>query len=449
MKPLCFVLMPFGRKPDSSGRTIDFDDVYRSIIAPAIEGADLDPIRADEEGVGGSIHKPMFERLMFCEYAVADLTTGNANVFYELGIRHAVRPRSTTIIFNDGTNLPFDVAPLRGIPYRTDAAKKAVAILKERLVSCRQPSDDSPVYQLVDGVPRAEIDPTKAEVFRDRIEYSKQCKVSLSQARAKGKAGLDDIIALRKQLGSLLDAESGVVVDIYRSLRAINAFSDMLTLYDEMPEPLRRARSIREQRAFALASLKRLDEAEIVLLDVLQDFGPNPETNGLLGRIYKDHWIIAQGAGRSILGLGFIKKAIDAYLAGFETDWRVFYPGINALTLMEMLDPPDQRQVHIFPVVQYAVQRSIATSGGDYWDHATMIELAVLARDRDSAISHLANAMVQAKTPACREAFAPKSTARNLEQIRQKRMMRGENQDWVREIEHELEAVAREIEEGR
>ena len=40
MKPLCFVLMPFGRKPDGAGQMTDFDAVYRKIIAPAVEAAD-------------------------------------------------------------------------------------------------------------------------------------------------------------------------------------------------------------------------------------------------------------------------------------------------------------------------------------------------------------------------------------------------------------------------
>ena len=121
MRPFCFVLMPFGRKPDESNRLIDFDRVYGEIIAPAIDGAELEPIRADKEAAGGIIHKPMFERLMLCDYAVADLTTANANVFYELGVRHGVRPHSTVLIFAQGSRMPFDVRPLRGLPYRLDA----------------------------------------------------------------------------------------------------------------------------------------------------------------------------------------------------------------------------------------------------------------------------------------------------------------------------------------
>src|SRR5512134_686038 len=121
-QPLCFVAMPFGKKPTMGGTQIDFDEVYGELIRPAIEEAGLEPLRADEEMTGGIIHRPMFERLILCEYAVADLTTANANVFYELGIRHAVRPCSTVLVFAKGAGqLPFDVAPLRGLPYEVDA----------------------------------------------------------------------------------------------------------------------------------------------------------------------------------------------------------------------------------------------------------------------------------------------------------------------------------------
>ena len=43
-KSVCFVLMPFGVKPNSSGRLIDFNGVYQSIFKPAIEAVGLLPI---------------------------------------------------------------------------------------------------------------------------------------------------------------------------------------------------------------------------------------------------------------------------------------------------------------------------------------------------------------------------------------------------------------------
>ena len=109
----CFVLMPFGWKSDAAGKSIDFDAVYREVIKPAVAAAGLEPFRADEELTGGIIHKAMFERLVLCDYAVADLTLANANVFYELGVRHAARPWSTVSIYAGTSRLPFDVADLR------------------------------------------------------------------------------------------------------------------------------------------------------------------------------------------------------------------------------------------------------------------------------------------------------------------------------------------------
>jgi hypothetical protein len=94
-KALCFVPMPFGKKQDVAGSVINFDSVYENFIGTTIKQAGLEPIRADEEMTGGIIHKPMFERLILCDFAVADLTTANANVFtnwefvmqYALGVQ--------------------------------------------------------------------------------------------------------------------------------------------------------------------------------------------------------------------------------------------------------------------------------------------------------------------------------------------------------------------------
>src|SRR5918995_6846848 len=150
-RPLCFVLMPFGKKPDGTGRTVDFDAVYEEVIASAIEAAGMQPLRADEEMGGGMIHKQMFERLILCEYAVADLTTANANVFYELGIRHAARPWSTVLLFAEQSRLPFDVAPLRALPYRLSCGgspadiENTRAVVEDRLREARKAITDSPI----------------------------------------------------------------------------------------------------------------------------------------------------------------------------------------------------------------------------------------------------------------------------------------------------------------
>src|SRR5262245_25267413 len=228
-QPLCFVLMPFGEKPDATGLKINFDAVYRDLIAPAIRAAKLDPVRADEEIVGGIIHKPMFERLILCEYAVADLTTANANVFYELGVRHAVRPGTTVLIFASGSRLPFDVAPLRALPYDLNSEglpkdlEKAKAALAARLKEARNAVPDSPIYQLVDNYPN--VDHTKTDVFRERVQYSAEKKAALADARKKG---VEALRAIETELGNFEDCESGVVIDLFLSYRAVKAWQEMV-----------------------------------------------------------------------------------------------------------------------------------------------------------------------------------------------------------------------------
>src|SRR5579871_4838417 len=159
-RPLCFVLMPFGKKKDAAGGPdIDFDRIYTTAIEPAVRDAELDPIRADEERAGGVIHKAMFERLLLCDFAVADLTTANANVLYELGVRHATRPRTTVPIFGKGQPLPFDVNYLRSLPYdlgdknafgdaEANALRGALAgrLSKLRQLAHEQAVPDSPLY---------------------------------------------------------------------------------------------------------------------------------------------------------------------------------------------------------------------------------------------------------------------------------------------------------------
>ena len=434
-RPLCFVLMPFGKKPAASGMVIDFDAVYRHLIAPAIEMADMEPLRADEEKAGGVIHKAMFERLMLCEYAIADLTTANASVFYELGIRHAVRQWSTVLLFSrGGSQLPFDVAPLRALPYVLGADGRPVeidstrSVIAARLNEARQARTDSPIYQLVDNYPN--IDHTKTDVFREQVHYSWEMKTRLAAARREGIGKLREI---ENEITPIRDQESGVVIDLFLSYRAVKAWDEMISLVGKMHAPLAATVMVREQKALALNRAGQSEEAELVLLDLIDQRGPSSETYGILGRVYKDRWETAQKANETILAQGLIQKAIEAYLRGFETDWRDAYPGINAVTLMELKDPPDDRRHKIIPVVAYAVERRIAAGKPDYWDYATLLELAVLGGNEAVAHEALANA-----AGAVREKWEPETTARNLRLIRKARERRNRGLPWTIEIEDVL-----------
>src|SRR5260370_42330356 len=80
-----FVIMPFGEKKAADGTAIDFNTLYKELLAPAISAAGLTPHRADADRRGGSIHLDMFQDLLLAEFEVADLTPDNPNVWYEIG----------------------------------------------------------------------------------------------------------------------------------------------------------------------------------------------------------------------------------------------------------------------------------------------------------------------------------------------------------------------------
>ena len=105
---------------------------------------------------------------------------------------------------------------------------------------------------------------------------------------------------------------------------------------------------------------------------------------------------------------------------------------------MEIKDPPDPRRAELIPVVSYAVERRIASGLPDYWDYATRLELAVLAKDEERAMQACSDALA-----AVRESWEPETTARNLRLIREAREKRQEGVSWAKEIEEALEEQAK------
>ena len=105
--------MPFGQKSDlKSGVVVDFDQIYNEAIKPAIEQCGLEAHRGDEERTGGIIHNAMIARLLLLEFVVADPTLTNANVFYELRIRHAAKSFTTVPILANVSTLSGYSIPL-------------------------------------------------------------------------------------------------------------------------------------------------------------------------------------------------------------------------------------------------------------------------------------------------------------------------------------------------
>lgn len=410
--PLCLVVLPSGA-----------DAVFERLLAPAAVAAGLEPVRAE-----GLAHDLLVERLVLAEFAVVDLTDAAASRYYELGARHAARPYATVTVAAAGGDVPAaDV-----LRYELDELEAAGARVLEALRAARTASARRPAAQLVDERPAPALDRLKTDLFRDRAHYSPRTRRALEQAREADDA--EAVQAVEAALGSPEQAETGALVDLMLSYRAVQAWGRMLDLIARMPAPLARSVMVREQLGLALNRAGRGREAEAVLLDVLDERGPSSETLALLGRVYKDRW-------RAEHDDAALERAIDAYRRGFEADWRDAYPGVNAVTLMEIRDPGGGVQQELVPVVRYANRRRI-DDAPDYWDHATRLELGVVARDHAEA-----EAGLRAALAAVREGWEPESTADNLALIRGARAARGEHVEWAEAIEHELRA-ARPLEIG-
>ncbi|MDM0002803.1 hypothetical protein QTI24_29725 [Variovorax sp. J22P240] len=157
----CFVIMPFHEKPDPKRKDlIDFDRVYRDIIRPAVQGLAerhlyIDCVRCDEVERAGLIHERMLEYIADADIAVVDITTANPNVFYELGVRHALRDRVTVLIRRKGTDNPFNIGGMTTIEYDLDdpsaqQARDAIAnFVSNGLLSGAK---DSLVYSVLPGL---------------------------------------------------------------------------------------------------------------------------------------------------------------------------------------------------------------------------------------------------------------------------------------------------------
>jgi tetratricopeptide repeat protein len=158
MAPVCFVVMGFGKKTDlATGRELDLDKSYKSIIKPAVLAAGYQCIRADEVQQSGMIDVPMYRLLYEAELVIADLSTTNPNAVFELGVRHALKPRATIIIAESKFTIPFDATHIAvrryehlGSSIDYDEAIRMQKVLTDLIAALPGDSDpDSPVYTIL------------------------------------------------------------------------------------------------------------------------------------------------------------------------------------------------------------------------------------------------------------------------------------------------------------
>ncbi|WP_353737832.1 TRAFs-binding domain-containing protein [Kyrpidia sp.] len=335
----------------------------------------------------------MYERLLLAEIVIVDLTLANPNVFYELGIRHAARPWATIMIFNQDASLPFDVRPLRGLPYRLnedgriddagiDEFRKR---LTEKLVEAQKEEIcDSPLFQLIPQFPGIQLPHEVTESFRDRVKYIEATRFDIERARSLG--DLNELMEIQNKLNPFNAAPPELLIDLLLAFRDLQAWGNMIQLCRKFPKSLREHRTVQEQLCLALNRRNGpgdRSEAIYILKRVIDVYGPNPETCGILARVYKDMYYEAQNMQKSPQAIGFLNEAIMWYRQGFEADPRDYYPGINlAILLVEKSDAEALNELKtLIPVLHFAVGRRGGLNSRDYWDIATVLHLAVLEQD--------------------------------------------------------------------
>lgn len=301
---VCFVVMGFGKKTDyESGRTLDLDATYEAIIKPAVEAANLRCIRADEVIHAGLIDAPMYEMLLRADLVIADISTGNVNAVYELGVRHALRPNSTIIMKESKGRLYFDLNHVSTFQYdhlgedigarEASRAKRDLELLIKQVIISSMP--DSPVYSFLPNL--------------------RQPTLSTEQYQNL----LDETEDFQDHLSGLIQAG----IEFVRN----SSFEDAVKVFSTANRMKPNDPYIIQQLTLATYKSKKPSEisaliSALVVIDQLSPSDSNdPETLGITGAIYKRLWAATHDPVQ-------LDLAIEHYGRGFEIR-RDYYNGEN------------------------------------------------------------------------------------------------------------------------
>lgn len=416
--PHAFVVMPFGRKQGPDGRWIDFDRIYYDLIKPAVEAAGFESFRADQESVSGDILTDMFQELLLADMVVADLSIDNANVFYELGVRHAMRKRGVVHIQSGRPYLPFDIFNVRTIPYQIDRFgrpdpehvekdKQAITKITRETWASDVDRVHSPIFNLLDGLAEPNRGtlrtPLATGFWREYNEWRERVTISQRQKR------IGDILLLTEEIRNPLIREEAIS-EAGRAMRGLGRFELALQQYRHGLAINPRNIEFRREESFYLNRLNRTDEAIVKLERLLLDHPLDTEAISFLGRIYKQMWTetwegIEDETTRlaeAFDALHWLIKATHTYLAGYRLDQNDHYPGINALSLAMLVDflatknnltnDPDVESIRadlpkIKGAVQFALENRTDRDSSDYWALASLAELQVSIADDPVKVS--------------------------------------------------------------
>ncbi len=394
-----FVAMPFGTKEG-----IEFNKVYEQYIKPALESAGFEVFRADEEMRAGSIHTDMFQELLLADLVVVDLSIDNPNVWYELGVRHALRARGVLQIQCQRDYLPFDVHGQRTLRYHVkqgapdpeslEADKAALANVATETMAAWHGRKDSPVYHLLRYLQEPDWKSLRVDEAREFWEAQEAWATRIELARKGSRPG--DILVLAEEAPTwVLRIEAHRTAG--KALLSLGQFALALKQYERALAVDPTDLEARRQKGLLLGRLKRHDAAKEWLEAVVQDRPEDAESWALLGRVQKEAWIgtwrkpdSAPEAMRQDADSedALLREAIEPYVTGFRRNPGLYYSGINAVTLLYLLshltgteEQADGRRA-IEGGVRWAVQSALTKDPKDYWARVTLGDLELLLSER-------------------------------------------------------------------
>jgi len=448
VRPHAFVIMPFGKKKSLDGSMIyDFNAIYSQIIKPALESAGFESFRADEETTSGDILTDMFQELLLADLCIADLSIDNANVFYELGIRHALRKRGIVHIQAGRGYMPFDVFNVRTIPYHITPEgvpdpeyleKDKAAITRVILDTWTSESEmvHSPIFHLLDGLVEPDRKALRTHLargfWREYDEWKERVTIAQRQKR------IGDILLLTEEIQNPLIKEDAIG-EAGQALRSMDRHELALAQYRKGLEVNPRNMIFRREEAFSLNRLGRADEAIIRIENLLVDTPKDSETVAYLGRVYKEMWYdswkrIHEKEARlkaAFDSYHWLIKSFETYLRGYRWDLNNSYPGVNALTLGKVLiyladryddkkapDPEIRWVRDVLPELEgtlvFYLESKAREEGIDYWALISLAELRVLTTD---SMQEVYRAYRKALTASRRNQFYLQSSLGQLEMI--------------------------------
>ncbi len=406
--PHAFVVMPFGRKKGPDGRWIDFNSIYQQLIQPALEQAGFEPFRADEETVSGDVLTDMFQELLLADLVLADLSIDNANVFYELGVRHALRKRGLVHIQCGRTYMPYDIFNVRTIPYHCDAdgrpdsrylEKDKQAIIKMARATWKSDKNliHSPIFGLLTGLKepeRKQLETHRAKGYWQEYEdWQERVEIAKRQKRS------GDVLLLTEEVSNPLIKEDAIA-EAGRALTELGNHELALKVYRQGLEINAENSKFRCQEAFHLSRLKQFDGALVKLEGLLEDEPTNIEAISGLAYIYKEKWRnewekIPEEQERleaAYESVQLLTKSIQTYLKAYRLNQNDPYSGINALMLSEVLehlvkkvgaefDPEQEALRQQLPSLKGAIRFYLESAAKDdsnnYWAFVSLGDLEI------------------------------------------------------------------------